>query len=232
MKIRGWARTSLIDYPDHVATVFFTPGCNFRCPMCHNAELVLTPERLPAIEEEAIWDFLHKRAGLVTGVTVTGGEPTLQADLAAFLRHVRALGYDIKLDTNGYLPGRLAALLAEGLVEYVAMDVKAPPQRYAQLSGLPEVDLERIERSLTLIQERASAYEFRTTVVPGMLDADDVEAIARWLTGAPRYVLQQYRATHTLDPALASRAPYPATILEEMAERARPYVDDVTIRGI
>lgn len=232
MEIRGWARTSLIDFPGEITTVFFTPGCNFRCPMCHNAALVLTPGGVPRVEEREIWDFLRKRAGLVTGVTLTGGEPTLHADLLPFLRRVRELGYATKMDTNGYLPERLASLLDEGVVDYVAMDVKAPPEKYAALSGVPEIDLTRIEESLALIRARAPAYEFRTTVVPQMLTEDDIAEIARWLEGSDRYVLQQYRGTHTLDPALAPRAPYPVPALKRMAERARRHITNVKLRGV
>lgn len=230
MRFHGWARTSLIDFPGEIATVLFTAGCNFRCPMCHNAELVLHPNRLPEIREAELWAFLEKRAGLVTGVVVTGGEPTLQSDLPDFLRRVRALGYAVKLDTNGYRPQVLETLLAGGLVDYVAMDVKGPPEGYAALAGLPEIDLERVARSRELLIGGPIPYEFRTTVVPGLLAEPEVEAIARWIAGAARYVLQQFRAQGTLDPALEGRAPYPLARLEAMAARARPFVHEVQVR--
>ena len=232
MQLKGWVRTSLIDYPDHVATVLFTGGCNFRCPMCHNVDLVLHPGELPSLPEDAVWAFLEKRAGLVTGVVVTGGEPTLQPDLAAFLQRVRSRALDVKLDTNGYCPDALAALLGAGLVDYIAMDVKAPPAKYAQVAGVPGLDGARIEQSLTLIRESGLPYELRTTVTPGLLDADDVEAIARRIAGADHYVLQQFRGLSTLDPALEGAAPYPVAALTAMAERARPWVGRVTLRGV
>ena len=137
MDIKGWARTSLIDFPGHIATVLFTAGCNFRCPMCHNAELVLRPGALPSLRLDELWAFLAKRAGKITGVVVTGGEPTLQPDLPELLERVRDLGYVVKLDSNGYRPDALADLLDADLVDFVAMDVKAPPEKYELLAGVP-----------------------------------------------------------------------------------------------
>ncbi len=239
MHISGWIRTSLIDFPDHIATVFFTPGCNFRCPMCQNADLVLSPDAVPRISEEAVWDFLARRRGKLTGVVVSGGEPTLQRDLLPFLQRVRAYGYAVKLDTNGYRPRVLASLLAEGVVDYVAMDIKAPPAKYARLAGLASVDSSRIERSVAILRRGSVAHEFRTTVVPGLLDAEDIEAIARWLVTLDDelpppdlYVLQQFRGLRTLDPALAKVSPYTVDTLQEMADRARRWLPNVKIRGI
>lgn len=231
MEIGGWVRTSLIDFPGHIATVLFTAGCNFRCPMCHNADLVLRPGDLPRLQWEVLMPFLKERKGRLTGVTITGGEPTLQPDLAAFLREVRTLSYSTKLDTNGYRPEVLADLLAEGLVDYVAMDAKGPPDKYAVLAGLPGLDVARVARSRDLIVGSGVAYEFRTTVVPGLLDEEDVEAVARWLEGAERYVLQQFRGQGTLDPALENQVPYPLARIEAMAARARRYVGVVEVRG-
>ncbi len=232
MDWRGWVRTSLIDYPDHVATVLFSGGCNFRCPMCHNADLVRRPHELPQVAEQELWAFLERRRGMVDGVVLSGGEPTLQADLLPFLRRLRPFGLDVKLDTNGYRPDVLAALLEEGLVDCVAMDVKAPPDKYALLSGLPAVDVEAISRSIDLLRGSAVACEFRTTVVPGWLVEEDVEAIARWIAGARRYVLQSFRPVGTLDPALSQRVPYPAERLHEMAAVAGRWVEAVTVRGV
>ncbi len=232
MQIKGWHRTSLIDYPDHIATVIFTGGCSFRCPMCHNADLVLKPQALPSYPKKDLWAFLTKREGMITGLVVTGGEPTLQPDLPAFLRQARAYAVDIKLDTNGYRPEMLGELLAEGLIDYIAMDIKAPPAKYAQLTGLPDVDIARIEHSLRLIRESGITYEFRTTVVPGLLDADNIETIARWIEGAQHYVLQQFRGQHTLDPDCANQAPYAVNDMRAMAEGARRWVSKTTLRGV
>lgn len=199
--------------------------------MCHNADLVLRPEKVPALPEEEVWDFLSRRKGLVNGVVITGGEPTLQPDLPAFLRRLRGAGLDVKLDTNGYRPDVLAELLNERLVDYVAMDVKAPPEKYPSLAGLSNVDIACLERSIALLKESDLEHEFRTTVVPGLLDEGDVEAIARWIAGVERYVLQQFRPAGTLDPALEAVTPYPIERLREMAERAGQWVSQAVVRG-
>ncbi|MBN1179401.1 MAG: anaerobic ribonucleoside-triphosphate reductase activating protein [Anaerolineae bacterium] len=230
MDLRGWVRTSLIDYPEHIATVLFTGGCNFRCPMCHNADLVLRPAELPALHEEAVWELLARRSGLLDGVVLTGGEPTLQNDLLPFIRRVREYGLDVKLDTNGYRPDVLEALLQEGLLDYVAMDVKSPPEKLAHLTGVPGIVRERIDRSIDLLRSGRIAYEFRTTVVPGLLVEDDIEAIASWVAGATRYALQQFRTLNTLDPALEHVSPYSTDVLHRMAKRAAKWVGEVVVR--
>lgn len=235
LNVRGWVKTSVIDFPGHIATVLFTGGCNFRCPMCHNGDLVLRPEALPGIAPSVVWDFLARRAGKVTGIVVTGGEPTLQPDLAAVLIRFRELGYAVKLDTNGYRPGVLAALLAEGLLDYVAMDVKGPPAAYAQLAGVADLDLGRIEASLELLGQGAVQGEARTTVVPGLLGDADIVGIAQWLAsqgGSLPYVLQQFRGHATLDPALTGVTPYTVSQLEAMADQARYWLEDVRLRGV
>jgi pyruvate formate lyase activating enzyme len=235
---RGWVKTSLIDFPGHIATVLFTGGCNFRCPMCHNGDLVLHPGSLPAIDFDTVRAFLRRRAGLITGVVITGGEPTLRPGLARALSEIRDLGYAVKLDTNGYEPDVLATLLDQRLLDFVAMDVKGSPATYGRLAGLPDLDLARIEASLSLLCCGAVSAEFRTTVVPGLLDAEAIEAIARWLADfmdggcrAP-YVLQQFRGQQTLDQALGGVSPYGVATLDAMAERARRWLEDVRLRGV
>lgn len=233
---RGWQRTSLLDFPGHIATVLFTGGCNFRCPMCHNADLVLRPADLPAIARDEVSRFLRRRVGKVTGVVVTGGEPTLHPGLAAFLEGARDLGYATKLDTNGYRPDVLGALLEAGLVDAVAMDIKGPTAKYALLSGVPEVDVARIKASVALLAEVDIRVEFRTTIVPGMLDQGDIEAVAQWLSETAdsrvSYVLQQFRPVGTVDPALTRIQPYSRTRLRAMADAARRPGIDVSVRGV
>lgn len=231
MDLRGWVRTSLLDYPEHIATVLFTGGCNLRCPSCHNAGLVLRPGEFPAVSEDEVREHLARRAGLLDGVVLTGGEPALQPDLVPFLRRLRPLGLAIKLDTNGFFPGVLEAALGEGLVDYVAMDVKAPPEKYALLAGRPGLDLAPFERSLALLRAGAVPYELRTTVVPGLLAADDVVAIAHWIQGAPLYALQQFRSLNTLDPALEEVVPYAPEVLQAMARACAPWVGQIQVRG-
>lgn len=231
MDLRGWVRTSLLDYPEHISTVLFTGGCNLRCPPCHNADLVLRPGDLPAVPEAEVLEHLARRAGLLDGVVLTGGEPAAQPDLLPFLRRLRPLGLAVKLDSNGFFPAVLEAALAEGLVDYVAMDVKAPREKYPLLAGRPGLDLAPLEQSIALLRASRVSYEFRTTVVPGLLTDEDVVAIARWLQGAPRYVLQQFRPLHTLDPALEEAVPYASARLQAMARACAQWVDRVEVRG-
>lgn len=235
--LRGWVRTSLIDFPGHIATVLFTGGCDFRCPMCHNDDLVLRAAALPAISPDDVLAYLPKRAGRVTGLVLTGGEPLLQREVAPFLAAVKACGAHCKLDTNGYHPDVLSHLISAGLVDYVAMDVKAPLAKYPLLTGRDALDLDRVVASVSLLGQGRVPWEFRTTVVPGMLSGDDVEDIAHWLAdvGDPSrtsYVLQQFRGSRTLAPELTGAVPYRSTDLRMMADRARLWLSNVTLRGI
>jgi len=192
MKIAQLLPTTLIEYPGKVAALIYTAGCNFRCPFCHNSELVL-PDKVKAlhcIPEDDVLYFLRERQGFLDALAITGGEPTLQPDLAEFLARVKGIGYLIKLDTNGSNPGVLARLFDEKLVDYVAMDVKGPEERYSELAGV-HVDMNAIKETIRLIIDRAPDYEFRTTVAP-TITADEVEETARLIQGAKRYFLQAF----------------------------------------
>jgi len=200
--------TSLLDYPDRVAAVLFTAGCNFRCPFCHNAELVL-PEKIRELQltgKQEVFRALEERRGFLDGVVITGGEPTLQPDLREFIREARQLGLLVKLDTNGSRPEVLEDLLAAGLLDYVAMDVKAPLNRYSDFAGVP-VGLSAIERSIRLVRERAPDYEFRTTVAPG-IQREDLREIAALLAGSRCWFLQPFivpEGKGLVDPAFEKR---------------------------
>ncbi len=231
MHIKGWIKSTLLDYPARVATSLFCGGCNFCCPNCHNRDLVLSPHTLPAIPTVEVLAFLEKRRGLLDGVVISGGEPTLQPDLAEFCRQVREMGYLVKLDTNGYRPDVLEALLDERLLDYVAMDIKAPADKYTLLSGV-KVDTRRIQRSIDRLMGGEVDYEFRTTVVPGLLVVQDIEAIARWVSAARRYFLQQFVPHNTIDPSLDEATPYLPDQLEAMADLARAHIAHVAVRGI
>ena len=199
MLISGLQKLTLLDYPGTVSCTVFTAGCNFRCPFCHNASLVL-PDRLQGDPNgvDTVLDFLRKRQGLLEGVAVTGGEPLLHADMADFLRKIRELGYRIKLDTNGSFPDRLRELIEEGLVDRVAMDIKNDPALYARTAGLRALDLSAIERSKNLLLEGRIDYEFRTTVVKGLHTRESLLEAARWIEGAKEYYLQQYKDSGNL----------------------------------
>ena len=190
MLILGFQKLTLLDYPGHVACIVFTGGCNFRCPFCHNASLVhATAEPIDATE---ILAYLQKRRAMLDGVTVTGGEPLLQPDLADFLRQIKALGYDIKLDTNGSCPDRLAALITQGLVDYVAMDIKNSPAAFAKTAGTDDTMLTKVQKSKELLLGGSIDYEFRTTVTAELHTVDDIAAIAAGIPGAKRYFLQNF----------------------------------------
>lgn len=193
MQISGLRKMTLLDFPGKVACTVFTGGCNLRCPFCHNASLVLPERASGATDEAEVLRFLEKRRGMLEGVAVTGGEPLLHADLADFLRKVRGMGYEIKLDTNGTFPDRLRAVVEEGLVDRVAMDVKNAPLLYGKTVGLRDFDLADVERSKDYLLQGRVAYEFRTTVVRGLHTAKSLTAAARWIEGARAYFLQQYK---------------------------------------
>ncbi|MDI3538525.1 MAG: pyruvate formate lyase activating enzyme [Bacillota bacterium] len=231
MGVKGVQPVSLVDYPGHICSTVFFGGCNFRCPFCHNAGLVERADTLPDENLEDVLAFLTERRHLVPAVCITGGEPTLAPELTGFIRRLKRAGLLVKLDTNGTRPEVLRALLAERLLDYVAMDVKAPPDKYGLLTGRP-VDLEAIHRSINLIRTAAPAYEFRTTVVPELLTEKDILDIGRELAGSDKYVLQPFRPAHPLiDPQLELAAPCPVSFLEKVAKELRALIKTVEVRG-
>lgn len=203
MKIAGFQHVSLIDYPDHVAAVIFTQGCNFRCPYCHNPELVRVKQQTMILEKEVL-SYLSERKGKVEGLVVTGGEPTLQGDLRVFLEKVKALGIKVKLDSNGSNPKLLEQLIEEGLIDYIAMDIKAPLSRYKELVKY-HGRLRNLQQSHKLLLEGRIPYEFRTTVVKGDLTSEDFRQIGEEIQGADLYTYQFFRPEVTQDPTYAQR---------------------------
>lgn len=192
MRIDGLQKMTLLDFPGKVACTVFTGGCNFRCPFCHNALLVTKLPEKPDYSEDEILSFLEKRTGLLDGVAITGGEPLLNPDIADFIRKIRSMGYAVKLDTNGSFPERLKAIVGEGLVDYVAMDIKNRKEKYAETIGLKNLDLSKIEESVEFLKSGAVDYEFRTTVVEQFHTVEDIRAAAEWISGAKRYFLQNF----------------------------------------
>ena len=232
MLISGLQKLTLLDYPGHVACTVFTAGCNFRCPFCHNAPLVL-PERIEGDPNgaETVLQFLKKRQGILDGVAITGGEPLLHRDMADFLRKIRAMGYLVKLDTNGSFPERLAELVEEGLVDRVAMDVKNSPALYAKTAGLPALDLRAVERSKDFLLEGRVEYEFRTTVVRGLHTADSLKDAAAWIAGAREYYLQQYKDSGDIIDAQGLGA-FSDEEMRALADEIRPILPCVRLRGV
>ena len=229
MKIHGLQKMTLLDFPGRVACTVFLGGCDLRCPFCHNYDLATGAA--PALMEDAeLLAFLEKRRGLLDGVAITGGEPCLRPDLPRLMRDIRALGYAVKLDTNGMHPDRLAAILEEGLADYVAMDIKNSPEKYAATCGLSAMDLAPVYRSVEMLMEGRTDYEFRTTVVDQLHRADDFEAIGAWIQGARRYALQMFADRDTV-PFGNLSAPAREDMLK-YREIASKYVNDAFIRGM
>lgn len=230
MQIHGLNKTTLLDYPEHVAATVFTGGCNFCCPFCHNADLVLQPGRVPLIDEEEVLMFLQKRKNILSGVCITGGEPTLQPDLQDFIRKIKSMGYLVKLDTNGYRPEVLRDLLKENLLDYVAMDIKNSKQKYDITVGKENPDINRIEESAALLMNGYIPYEFRTTVVKELHKKEDFESIGEWLKGARAYFLQSYRDNDNVIQKGFSA--YEKAELETFAENLRNNICKVELRGM
>ena len=229
MKIQGLQKMTLLDFPGRVACTVFLGGCDFRCPFCHNGELL--DGTAPAVmDDQELLRFLKGRRGLLDGVAITGGEPLLRRDLPDLLRAIRELGFAVKVDTNGNHPEALEGLLREKLVDYVAMDIKNSPQKYALTAGLDSLDLEPIRRSVRLLMAGHVPYEFRTTVVDQLHKAEDFEAMGQWIAGARAYFLQPFTDRDSV-PFAGLSAPSRAD-LEKYASIARVYVPYTSIRGL
>ncbi|MFH1086190.1 MAG: anaerobic ribonucleoside-triphosphate reductase activating protein, partial [Chloroflexota bacterium] len=230
LKIAGLQRVTLLDYPDRIAATVFLAGCNLDCPYCHNRWMIRAEAVQPALSMEELLAWLATRVGRLDGVCVSGGEPTLNADLDDLLRAIKGLGFAVKLDTNGILPRRLDALLDQCLVDYVAMDIKAPlDERYSAVAGVP-VEVGRLRESMRLVRQLAPDYEFRTTVGP-QLDAQALEEIARALDGHDPWFLQPYLETPEIPPTLRGRPALGAEELARLVGRLRQWSPTVTVRG-
>jgi len=229
MKIHGLQKMTLLDFPGRVACTVFFGGCDMRCPFCHNAELL--DGTAPAImDDEELLAFLKKRQGLLDGVAFTGGEPLLQKDLPELTAKIRDLGYPVKLDTNGMHPERLERMMKEGLVQYVAMDIKNSPERYAETAGLPEMDLIPVRESVSLLMNGKTNYEFRTTVVAELHDDQSFEQIGQWIRGAKHYYLQKFTDRDTV-PFEGLHAPTDEQ-MRKWTEILRPDIPAVELRGL
>ena len=229
MKIHGLQKVTLLDFPGRVACTVFLGGCDLRCPFCHNSGL-LSASAPAELDDKALLAFLEKRRGLLDGVAFTGGEPLLRPELPELLERVKAQGYAVKLDTNGLHPRALKAVIRAGLVDYVAMDIKNSPSRYAETCGLKQLDLAAVEQSAALLLEGETEYEFRTTAVAELHDDRSFAEIGRWIRGARRYAIQCFIDRETvLRPGL--HAPE-KTALRRWAELIRPYVAEVLLRGV
>jgi pyruvate formate lyase activating enzyme len=222
----------MLDYPGRLASVVFLGGCNFRCPFCHNPELVLSPERLPSIDPEAFLEKARERKKWVEGIVLGGGEPTLHPGLPEFIKRLKEAGLKVKLDTNGSNPKMLAGLLEKGWLDFVAMDVKTSKREYERLTGL-KGGLPSIEESVELIKKSKIDYEFRTTVVPNFFNQAIAREMAEWLKGSKKYVLQQFNSENLMvEEKLVNEKAFTPDELRKFSELFKPFVEKVETRGI
>jgi len=239
MIIGGLEKLTLLDYPDHLAAIIFTQGCNFRCHFCYNPMLVLPREGkdenikekgFSLISSKDLFLFLRERRNRLDGVVITGGEPTLHADLPSFIKQIKALGYDIKLDTNGTNPIMLEQLIKEKLLDYIAMDLKAPLTKYELITGV-KVDCNNLEKSVKIIMTSGLPYEFRTTVVPGLLAKKDFTAMGRVIRGATSWYLQKFKSdTELVDFHYQAHQAYSNQEMAEFSVIGQKYVKRCKVR--
>lgn len=230
MKFYGMQKMTLLDYPGYVACTLFTGGCNFRCPFCHNALLVLDLDENYTIPEEEVLAFLKKRQGLLDGVCVTGGEPLINKDIGDFLLKVKELGFKIKLDTNGTNPALLKELVSQNLVDYVAVDIKNSPEKYAETVGLKSFDMSTINETVNFLMSGCVDYEFRTTVTKQFHTEKSMEEAARFIRGAKRYFLQNFvDSGNLIGSGITGQS---KEEMEKLLSVVKKYVPDSCLRGI
>ena len=230
LEIKGFLETSFLDWDGKVVSTLFLPRCNFRCPFCHNSDLIENPQKIENVPLDRVESFLLRQKDFIDGICLTGGEPNLH-DLSGFLKRIKSFGFKIKIDTNGSNPEAIQKQIEAKLVDYVAIDIKGPlDERYDKLSGI-KTDLDKIKKSVRLVMDKGIEHEFRTTVVPSLLDTGDIKHIAEFIAGAKKFVLQQFVAEHCWDKSLRSVKPYPRKKLEEMIEVSKAFVANTSIRG-
>ncbi|MCX7678872.1 MAG: anaerobic ribonucleoside-triphosphate reductase activating protein [Spirochaetes bacterium] len=230
MNIRGIHKTSLIDYPGKICSIFFSGGCNMRCRYCHNPELVMAHSYNPIVPNEEALAFVKKRKGFVDGVAISGGEPTLSKNLIPFLRSLRDIGISIKLDTNGLKPEVIRTILEENLVDYIALDIKTSPEKYGDLTAKEDA-FPYVIQTLRIIQMSNIDYEVRTTCIPTYVEFDDIQKIAKEIVYVKRYYLQQFIPTKTLDKHISSINPFPIAVLQKYRAYLSNFANVCEIRG-
>lgn len=228
MKIGGLQKTSLLDYPDEISAIVWTIGCNFRCPFCYNRDIVLGKVR--TIPTKDVFFFLEKRKKQLDGVVITGGEPLLQDDIFDFCKKIKEMSYLIKIDTNGTFPDKLKELIEKKFIDYVAMDIKAPKNKYEKLTNV-KVDIKNIEESIKVLQNSNIDYEFRTTFVPELLTKNDIIEIGKWLKNSKKFYLQQFKPISSMiSKDLVDICPYSIEKLEKTIEEIKSYFDICEVR--
>ncbi|PXV84916.1 pyruvate formate lyase activating enzyme [Lachnotalea glycerini] len=230
MQIHGFNKTTLLDYPGHLASTVFLGNCNFRCPFCHNRGLVLCPEKEPVIPTELVLEHINKRKNILEGICITGGEPTLSSDLYEFISQIKRVGLLVKLDTNGYRPEMLSALMKDHMLDYIAMDIKSSYENYYKVAGLDRLDMNKIDNSIHMIMESGIDYEFRTTLIKELHSMDDINQIGEWIKGCKSYFLQAYRENeNVINPIFTSFSKDELLVFQQHLSK---YMKHVQIRGI
>ena len=232
MKIGGLQKVTLVDYPGKVACTVFLSGCNFKCPFCYSRELVLPEyiENQPGLSQKDFFSFLKEKKGLVDACVMCGGEPTINPDIKEFIKKIKDLGFLVKLDTNGYLPEKLRELIDEKLVDYIAMDIKAPLEDYSKATGI-NVDVSQIKKSIELIKNSGIDYEFRTTIVPTIHTKESIIKMAKEIGPAKRYFLQAFHGEkETINPELSKLKPFPEEELKEIVKEINNLFEVIKIR--
>ena len=230
MVILGLQKTTLLDYPGKVASTIFTAGCNFRCPYCHNSELVIPPADAIAYSNKELFEHLVAKKKILDGVCITGGEPTIHKDLPDFIKQIKDLGLLVKLDSNGTNPDMLDSLIANHLVDYIAMDIKNSKAKYNEIACMKNFDLSPIEQSVEILKENNIDYEFRTTIIKECHEKSDIVAIGEWLKGANAYFLQSYKESeNVLNPIFSAHT---IDTLKEFVNLLKPFIPNTQLRGI
>lgn len=231
VEIKGLEKLAPKDYPGFISSTVFLGGCNFRCPYCNNADLVLRPETIPDYPHAEFIKFLDARKDWLEAVCLSGGEPLLHENLEDLISLIKKRGFLVKIDTNGSFPERLEELKKKNLVDYIAMDIKAPIERYQEVAGT-EVVVENIEKSIEIIKDSKLEYMFRTTVVPGLIGPKDIEKIGQLLKGAKLFQIQQFSPISTLDKTYLQKNPYEPQVIQELSQIAQPYFQKVKVEGV
>ena len=229
MKIGGLQKVSLIDYPGEISSIIFLQGCNFKCPYCHNPELVDSKLFGPCLPEKDVLEFLKTRIGKIDAVTITGGEPTIQNDLIPFIKRIKKMGFAVKLDSNGSRPEVIQKLLSEKLLDFIAMDIKAPLTKYEKIVRVP-LKTDSIKESIKIILKTKIPHEFRTTAIQSLHSENDILKIAQLISGARRYALQKFVPTKTLDKKYLKAKPFSADALEKLRRHLEREIPIVTVR--
>ncbi len=229
MKLHGLQKMTLLDFPGHVACTVFLGGCDFRCPFCHNFELIDGTAQ-PIMDDTELFSFLESRKGLIDGVAITGGEPCLHKELPSLIRKIREIGYPVKLDTNGHHPEMLKSILDEGLVEYVAMDIKNSEEKYFITCGTDKIDMKKIKESISLLINSGIEYEFRTTVIKEFHEKEDFVKICEIIKGAKRYFLQRFTDRDSVPYGNLSAPSFDE--MREFADISRQFIPNTFLRGV